>query len=303
MTCNRHPRKRLRRKEVSDRETYFQQLTQRESDLAWTGMNFDFKRIEKWHRAGQEAWNVASGSLLDVVDALTEPHQVSHLIGYLLHTAVDHLHALKTLMSDAKAQHTFAPYTLIRGSIEAASTALWILQDGDPSKVTHRALRLEYQNLWDQRRAVKLIDSDGDFDEERLAVLKEVLDRNDLSTGIARKAPQVTEIIESVATAFALPASRLTWQMCSAAAHGRPWAKQFLTLFEAHDDDGVSKILSGQLTSNQLAMAVSLDTACSVFAKARTVRNQHSRNPKHTGSGFTKPSSGLHVVTNSLFSP
>lgn len=202
---------------MSDRETYFQQLTQRESDLAWTGMEFDFKRIEKWHRTGQEAWDVASGSLLDVVDVLTEPHQVSHLIGYLLHTAVDHLHALKTLLADAKAQHTFAPYTMIRGAIEAASTALWILQDADPRRVAQRALHLEYQNLWDQRRATKLVDKDADFDEERMAVLKKVLDRSDLTTAMVRKALHVSEIIEAVATAFALPSSRLTWQMCSAA--------------------------------------------------------------------------------------
>lgn len=288
---------------MSDRETYFQQLTQRESELAWTGMRFDFNRIEEWHRSGQEASSVGSGSVLDAADALTEPHQVSHLIGYLLHTAVDHLHALKTLLADAEAQHTFAPFTLIRGSIEAASTALWILQDADPRLVTRRALHLEYQNLWDQRRATRLVDKDADFDEERLALLKKVLDRNDLTTAVVKKQLHVGEIIATAAAAFALPASRLTWQMCSAAAHGRPWAKQFLTLFEAHDDDGISKTLSGQLTSNQLAMAISLNNACEVFDKARTVRNKHSRNPNHTGSSFTNPASGLHLVTKRLFTP
>ena len=281
----------------------FQQLSPRESDLAWAGMKLDFIRIEEWHRTGQEAWNVAAGSVLEAADALTEPHQVSHLIGYLLHTAVDHLHALKTLLADARAQHTFAPYTLIRGSIEAATTALWILQDADPKLVTRKALHLEYQNLWDQRRATKLVDKDADFDEERLAILKMVLDRNSLPTSAVRKALHVSEIMESVAEAFALPASRLTWQMCSAAAHGRPWAKEFLTLFEPHDDDGLSKTLSGQLTSNQLAMAVSLNNACNVFDRARTVRNEHSRNPNHTGSSFTKASSGLHVVTDRSFEP
>lgn len=214
------------------RESYFQQLTQRESELARLGMEFDFERIEEWHLSGQKAWDVASGSLLEVADELTEPHQVSHLIGYLLHTAVDHLHALKSLLADAKAQHTFAPYTLIRGSIEAASTALWILQDSDPGKVTRRALHLEYQNLWDQRRATKLVDKDADLDEERLAVLKVVLAGNRMTTGMVRKAIHVSDIIESAAALFALPASRLTWQMCSAAAHGRPWAKQFLTLLK-----------------------------------------------------------------------
>jgi hypothetical protein len=286
---------------MSDRETYFQQLTQRESELAWAGMSLDFKRIEEWHRSGQEAWNVGSGSVLEVADALTEPHQVSHLIGYLLHTAVDHLHALKTLLADAEAQHTFAPYTLIRGSLEAASTALWILQDADPRLVTRRALHLEYQNLWDQRRATKLVDKDADSDEERLALLKKVIDRNNLTTAVVKKPLHVSDILATAAAVFSLPASRLTWQMCSAAAHGRPWAKQFLTLFEAHDDDGISKTLSGQLTSNQLALAVSLHNACEVFDKARTVRNKHSRNPNHTGSSFTSASVGLHLVAKRLF--
>ena len=288
---------------MSDRETYFQQLTKRDTQLAWTGMGFDFNRIEEWHRSGQQAWNVSSGSVLDAVDALTEPHQGSHLLGYLLHTAVDHLHALKTLLVDAQALHTFAPYTLIRGSIEAASTALWILQDTDPLLVTHRALHLEYQNLWDQRRASRLVDKDAGFDEERLALLMQVLERNKLTTALVKRPLAVSGIIETASEIFALPASRLTWQMCSAAAHGRPWARQFLTLFEAHNDDGISKTLSGQLSSNQLAIAISLNNACNVFDKARTVLIKHSRNPNHDGSSFGNPPSGLHLVTKTLFPP
>lgn len=118
-----------------------------------------------------------------------------------------------------------------------------------------------------------------------------------------KKTLHLSEIIATAAAVFALPASRLTWQVCSAAAHGRPWAKQFLTLFEAHDDDGISKTLSGQLISNQLAMAITLNNACEVFDKARTVRDKHSRNPSHTGSSFTNPSLGLHLVTKRLFTP
>lgn len=288
---------------MSDRATYFQQLSKHDSDLAWKGMSLEFERIEEWQRSGQAAWSVGSGSVLDVADALTEPHQTSHLLGYQLHTAVDHLHALKTLIADAEAQHTFAPYTLIRGSVEAASTALWILQDADPRRVARRSLRLEYQNLWDQRRATRLIDEDADFDQERLARLQEVLDRNDLTTAEVRKTIHVGDVIKTTATLFDLPSSRLTWQMCSAAAHGRPWAQQFLTLFEAQDDDGISKTLSGQLTSNELAMAISLNNACEIFDKARTVRNKHSRNPNHAGSSFTKPPLGLHLLSKRLLIP
>lgn len=288
---------------MSERETYFQKLTKRESELAWLGMKLDFDRIQQWHTSSQEAWNVSPGSLLHVSDALTKPLQVSHLIGYLLHTAVDHLHALKTLLADAQAQHTFAPYTLIRGAIEASSTALWILQDNDPHQVARRSLILERQSLWDQRRASRLVDPDADWDEERLDMLNKVLGKNNLTTKDVRTAPPTTELIETTATTFSLPTSRLTWQMCSAAAHGRPWAKEFLTLFEAFDDDGISKTISGQLVSNDLAMAISLNTACEVLDKARTVRNKYSRNPTHTGQSFAKPTGGLHLVKNGLLLP
>jgi hypothetical protein len=102
---------------------------------------------------------------------------------------------------------------------------------------------------------------------------------------------------------FDLPAARLTWQMCSAAAHGRPWAKQFLTLFEAQDDDSVSKTLSGQLTSNQMAIALSLDTACNVMEKALTLRKRRSHNAAHSRASFTKPTASLHVVKPQPFVP
>jgi hypothetical protein len=121
-----------------------------DSQRAWAGMRMDFGEIGHWHAAGADAHTEAPGSLLNVVDALTEPHQTSHLIGYLLHTAVDHLHALRMLMENAGTQHTFAPYTLIRCAIESASTALWILQDDDPRSVAVRTLKLEYAGLLDQ---------------------------------------------------------------------------------------------------------------------------------------------------------
>jgi len=266
-------------------------------------MGFDFQRIDTWHKTGQEPHDAAPGSLLHIADAMTEPHQVSHLIGFLLHTAVDHLHALKSLMADAKAQHTFAPYTLIRGAIEAASTALWIVQDDDPRQVTHRALTLEYMNLGDQRRAVRTVDPDAGYDEERLSRLREVLTRNDLTIQKVKNGPTVTRIISEAASHFDIPTSRLTWQMCSAAAHGRPWAKQFLTLFEAQADDGVSKTLSGRLSSNQMAIALSLNTGCNVIDKALTLRSGYSLNPAHSGRSFTTSGNALHIVNRQIFVP
>ena len=283
------------------RSTYFQELGSNESDLAWKGMHFDFKRIDGWHEAGQNVPNEAPGSFLDIVDTMTEPLQTSHLLGYLLHTAIDHLHALKTQLVEAKSQHTFAPFTLIRGAIEASSTALWILQDDVPMKVVKRSLILEHMNLADQRRATRTVDPKADYDEDRLEMLRGALNRNGMKLQEVKDPVQFTKIIQKSAECFALPNSYLTWQMCSAAAHGRPWARQHLTLFEVHDDDGFSKTLGGQLSSNELAMAISLHTACEVFEKALVVRRTYSRKREGRGNSFTRTPQGIQVVRRRLF--
>lgn len=285
------------------RSTYFQELGSNELDLAWKGMYFDFKRVDDWHIAGQNVSEEAPGSLLDVVDTMVEPLQTSHLLGYLLHTAIDHLHALKSQLVEAKSQHTFAPFTLIRGAIEASSTALWILQDDLPLNVAKRSLTLEHMNLADQRRATRTVDPKADYDEDRLEMLNGVLRRNGIERQKVKDPVQFTTIIQKSAERFALPNSYLTWQMCSAAAHGRPWARQHLTLFEVHDDDGFSKTLGGQLSSNELAMAISLHTACEVFEKALVVRRTHSTDAERRGDSFTRPAQGIHVVRRRLIVP
>ena len=288
---------------MSRRSTYFQELGSSESDLAWKGMHFDFKRIDAWHRAGQDVPDEAPGSLLDAIDTMTEPLQTSHLLGYLLHTAIDHLHALKSQLVEAKSQHTFAPFTLIRGAIEASSTALWILQDDVPLNVARRSLTLEHMNLADQRRATRTVDPEADYDEDRLEMLRGVLRRNGIERQEVKDPVQFTKIIQKSAECFALPNSYLTWQMCSAAAHGRPWARQHLTLFDVHDDDGFSKTLGGQLSSNELAMAISLHTACEVVEKALVVRRTYTMNEARPGNSFTRPAQGIRVVRRRLIVP
>lgn len=136
-----------------------------------------------------------------------------------------------------------------------------------------------------------------------MEVLHGVLRRNGLKIQDVNSNLTITTIIKDTAKTFSLPRSYLTWQMCSAAAHGRPWARQHLTLFDVHDDDGSSKTLGGQLSSNELAMATSLRTACEVFEKALMLRQTYSKNPERPGNSFMKPPRGLHIVKPRLIVP
>jgi hypothetical protein len=285
-------------------DAHIEGLPQSDSQRAWASMHIDFAEIDRWQAAGSDAHTEAPGSLLNVVDGLTEPHQSSHLIGYLLHTAVDHLHALAMLMENAGTQHTFAPYTLVRGAIESASAVLWILQDSNPRSVAIRTLKLEYANLVDQERAANTVEPSAGIDEVLLARFDECLSRNGLTgEGIKSRPPGPLMMIKKTSEQFNLPRSAMTWQLCSAAAHGRPWAKRLLTLFEAQEDDGVSKVVSGRLMSNEMAIAVALHAACNVVRKAHEVRNRYARNPSHTGASFVKRESGLHFSRLGLYLP
>lgn len=280
------------------------QPTPGDSQRAWAGMRMDFAEIGEWAAEGLNAYTAFPGSILNVVDGITEPHQASHLVGYLLLTAVDHLHALKMLMEKAGTQHTFAPYTLIRGAIEGASTALWVLQHDEPRSIAVRTLKLEYAGILDQERAAKTVDPKAGLDEDLLGIFNECLARHGLTgEDIKSRPPGQLAIIKEASKHFNIPRSPLTWQMCSAAAHGRQWAWRYLTLFEAGDDDGVSKVLNGRLTSNDVAIAVALHTACNVLRKALAVRNLHSRNPSHTGASFVRPERRLHVAHPGLYVP
>ncbi|MEJ1116754.1 hypothetical protein WBN73_20810 [Paenarthrobacter sp. CCNWLY172] len=280
---------------------FTRQLSQSESQRAWQSLRMDFEEISGWQEEGLNTVPTAPGSLLAAIDAMTEPYQVSHHLGYLLHTSVDHLHALTMLMEQAGAQHTFAPYTLIRAAIENAATALWILQPDSPSETAERSLRLEYADLNDLKRANTTADPAAGHDEVRLEVFENCLSRHGWKASeIKRRPPGPLVIIQETSKYYEVFGAAIMWQMCSAATHGRRWARQYLTVFEA-EDDGRSKILSGKLTSSESAIAMALHIACNLVRKAKTIRGVRSKDPSHSGASFVRP--GLHTVHTGLYLP
>jgi hypothetical protein len=278
-------------------------LSHSESERAWASLRIDFAEIGSWQDEGITSVEAKPGSLLGVVDAMSEPFQASHQIGYLLHTAVDHLHGLKMMMEQAGAQHTFAPYTLIRAAIESASTALWILQPDASREVARRSLRLEYADLNDLKRANTTVDPDAGHDQVRLGTFNNCLSKHGWKNPeVKERPPGPLVIIQEVSEHFDVLGAALMWQMCSAAAHGKHWARQYLTLFE-FDDDGTSKVLSGRLTSDESAIAMALHIACDVVRKAKAVRGIHSKDPLHSGDAFIRPKAVLQVVQPGLYVP
>jgi hypothetical protein len=103
-----------------------------------------FRELRTWliFRDTHEPWIAASRSVMELDDQLTKPHQVSHNIANAVVSAVDHLHALDSIMLGAGASHTLAPFSLIRGAIESAAQAAWISAPEDHEQRILRSLSL-----------------------------------------------------------------------------------------------------------------------------------------------------------------
>ncbi|PYH02207.1 hypothetical protein CVV67_01875 [Arthrobacter stackebrandtii] len=61
-------------------------------------------------------------------DKKTVPFPLSHAVSRHLLVSIDHFHSLRASLQLANALNTYAPFTLLRGSLEGATNALWLLK-------------------------------------------------------------------------------------------------------------------------------------------------------------------------------
>ncbi|WP_280466827.1 hypothetical protein [Nocardia cyriacigeorgica] len=185
--------------------------------------------IEAWQKRvdTREFLDIAPGSSLAADDEHSKPYEVSYGVDSNIHAAVDHLHAVKVLVHDSKVLHTMAPFTLVRGALEALSAAFWILHPTSRTERVTRSLLWSAKNFKDQKAAytpLELDPSDYDGLKPRMDSIFEVAARRgipnkkvDCRLYSTNMVVYADERIEALQVAF-------WWRLCSGFAHGRPWA-------------------------------------------------------------------------------
>lgn len=203
-------------------------LTDAQVDDAWRRFH---AKVDGIVTRGQTEtlWNVDPGTALAGDDKRTHPWSTSHAAAAALLAALDHLHALGTsVMSPTPVLHNSAPYTLVRGALENAATALWIVHPSSrPERIT-RTLRWYANDARDgdtAKRAVGL-PLGGKPLREHIAELGGIAvacgcdpveaTRNIVSTEMLKYADPLSPN-GSVSPLF-------IWRLCSGFAHGRMWA-------------------------------------------------------------------------------
>jgi hypothetical protein len=155
-------------------------------------------------------------------DELAYPYLVSHGAWSSLSHAVDHLHCLRTLLADAKIIHMYAPYSLTRGALENACSAVWVLQPTSRHERVMRRLRIAVSDIQHGEKAWELTGAERQRSEsERLTEVADIAKRADLTEKV--KGVNYTEIVRDVGEPPNPMATAFSWRLCSGFAHGDLW--------------------------------------------------------------------------------
>jgi hypothetical protein len=221
------------------------------ASLSALGVLFDL--VHTWQLEREERFSVAPSSSFAGDDRDTRPYHMSHLVQQSLGVAVDHLHCLRAVQ-EASSIHTWAPYTLLRGSIEASATVAYLLGDKSRDVRVRRRLQMVNGDDMEQDTVAKLLGQQmSPSREDRLRRLRAVAARRpgvDVNTIGPR--PDGYKIIVAIGGDACAIGSRLAlagWHLCSGFAHGRQWAAMSL-LDRDEVTEVTEEVLSVRLTSS-----------------------------------------------------
>jgi hypothetical protein len=187
-----------------------------------------FEVIDIWQVTDDQRDLVAQpGSPLAGDDRAVNPYHVSHAAIREIGGALDHLHSLRMLVQEARALHTYAPFTLNRVAIECSAIAVWLLAPRYRDERIRRRLVLETQNARDIDSVLRTMGETSTLDDDLDDIRKVAAKRPSLDgNGIVGTPKRVETMVREAGDAFDLgsEAALTAWKFCSGITHKRVWA-------------------------------------------------------------------------------
>lgn len=188
---------------------------------------------EPWMADGHDL-NPQEGSALAGDDKMTP--KTSPVASYGVLTALDHLGAVVDAMqSDTPLRH-YAHFTTLRTALLSSARVRWLLEPGSRTERRLRCVRIRYQNLCEQRTAVRELAGSHvpvAIEQERLKTVAG-MDAQEAELEARAKALGAAALAKPDDTVSVLRSQvdpntwegmgiRQTWRTGSAAAHGYHW--------------------------------------------------------------------------------
>lgn len=249
------------------------------------------RAVDGWlRRADKPSWaDVAPGSPLAGDDRKADPFQVSHAVASAIHVAVDHAESFRRLVEGcgtcSPAQMTFglnSYYSILRGAMENAARAIWLLAPESRNERLLRRLRLQTDNVMNSDKVASAM---GTATAKPLAVrldrVREIAVRAGLDPQLATKRPGNLDVIRSagahVGGADAADHTEALWRACSGSAHGDAWAG-----LSMHDRDVQSRnrnVVTLRLTASTRFLTTVAAEAFAVIESAHELFDLRNKPP------------------------
>jgi hypothetical protein len=229
----------------------------------------------------------ADGSDLARDDLSVYPYGLSHAALAAISAAVSHLACLRdSLLLQTGATcfqmrfHTHGQFTLIRGALENASRAVWLLESGDSGARCLRRLQQEWAEARDQEKVrqeikaplVKSLDT-------RFAELSALAVAANIDPGAIKKTPDYTTIVRTAGqhVGYPNPATPVViWKACSAIGHGEV---RGMIGYLTKEMLGDSSPQVAQVTSNVLLLQIGVMSALATTRVAYDLYTMRSSAP------------------------
>jgi hypothetical protein len=224
--------------------------------------------VEAWlMRDDRSDWAATMpGSPLAGDDKKADPFHVSHAVASAIRVSVEHADALRRLIEGCQTcnpeQINFglnSYYSLLRGALENAARAVWLLAPDSRSERILRRLRLQTDNVYNSDKAAQAMGTTTPKPREaRLDRVRQIAVRAGLNAQFATKRPTNVEIVHAAGTYIGgdddtARHTEALWRSCSGAAHGDIWAG-----LSMHDKNIVNR--AGNVATLQMTASTHLLT-------------------------------------------
>jgi len=189
--------------------------------------------VREWESlTGGPAWleqSVPSSDLAED-DRRTYPYGVSHAARAAILAGVSHLGCLRDSLFEWKGSnqveariHIYGPFALVRGALENASRAVWMLEPDDRDQRVLRRLQLEWAE-WSQQAAVcKAMGVPVPrSNEDQFRKLTAIIQATAIDPSAIKSGAGYTTMVKAAGEHLDTGSTRqlVIWKTCSALAHG-----------------------------------------------------------------------------------
>jgi len=224
------------------------------------------------------------GSMLDLERAHTSREPLDTLVMAHRARATENLDRLFEMMlvdgSEQMFAYPYSQYSLIRTTVEAAATAMWLIQSSKKADRILRALQLAYRNSQEALQFAELLKGKNAAGRARAAEIRSTARLNELKNSVGplrqvalTRPPRYTAILTAVSpksgnrniAGYAISSPLVVWKISSAFLHGSEQVIRTLSEIRQIEEftDGVA---SFRITPNVQLLAVSIRTCVDLIA-------------------------------------